>query len=728
MARSEDAATSGQDAALLDETASAFRKTAHGLGDIIHAHNAGGPLEAGDSALRAGDLVRAGTLYMQAAQETPGSGEAWLGLARVLAVGGEGDRAQDLLDRAIAPEHKGAAWLGLAYVFATLGDVGRAEILADRAIALCADEPQGYALRAFLLQTAGNDAAALETLRYAVEHTAAGPPLWEVFITLFEEVSGPEDVLHYLDQHHDRVPRCLTVGFLTAQLCVLAGRMRDAEARMRTLVTDHPDNVELNIAFAKLLAELGDDQESIERLRALSRVFPHLPRPFNALADVLRGENSTLPDAIANLRHALSLEPTNATMLRSLSDCYSRTARYDEAADLLTLAVAHTPEPRVEDAFRLGTILRNAARPAEADRHLLDAHNRLVAEIARADDPADRHRRMAILARVLVALGDRAGALAQYGHMREGAPDARLSYDPELYLDETPGRLDRLREVIGGRDVLVLCHGPSVAMLDTWAQRFASLDVCIAALNRFRVFETGFLRASGRTIDLLLETQPKGVRPHIDHVTGFLERPDDNLLITARWVLDRLGKHCPTRAGLEARFDDKLLYYGGTGGIQPATPQHPLRFAYGNSLSTLVGLLTIGQARRIFLFGADGGVPQGARATHYGVQNADFRFEFTPEIRDTIAASLHADALDFRGAVEIGLVAAEGLFGTAPPPIFNVSPSSALQVFPRITYDQAWDMLWPQGQFASPIDIVRRWLHSPRGPGDRRPEDESRPR
>lgn len=103
--------------------------------------------------------------------------------------------------------------------------------------------------------------------------------------------------------------------------------------------------------------------------------------------------------------------------------------------------------------------------------------------------------------------------------------------------------------------------------------------------------------------------------------------------------------------------------------------------------------MATGGARRIFLFGADGGVPHGSTATHYGLQSADFRLQITAPMRETIAASLHADAVDFREAVETGLVAVEGLFSLAAPPIFNVSPESALQVFPRITDDDAWAML-----------------------------------
>jgi tetratricopeptide (TPR) repeat protein len=693
MSRSVSAPPTRNDSSPIGEPAPAFRHATLGLGDMPSTQAETGALAAGDAALRSGNLAQACVHYMQAARETPDRGEAWLGLARVLAMGGEFDRAQDLVDRAIAPEHKGKAWISLSYVFATLAEIDRAGQLVDRAITLAPDEAEAYALKAFLLQTAGDNAAALDMLRRGVECAPDDPRSWELFAAVFAQLSGPEAAIAFLDANSARVPEALSVQFLYAQLCVLTGRMEAAETRMRALVTANPGHVELAIRFAKFLTEVGEAEESIERLRALAATCTNSARPFEALADVLRGENTALPEAIANLRHALYLEPQNPTLLRSLSDCHARTARYDEAARLLALAVEHAPDARVEDDFRLGTILRNAGRLADGDRHLSNVRDRLALEIADAENDDDRSAKRAVLARVLIALGQREQALAQYAHMMRDAAGAEPWYDPDLYLPDTPGRIRRLRRLVGGRDVLVLCHGPSIAALEAWRNGFAALDVCIAALNRFRVFETGFLAASGRTVDVLLETQPKGVQPHIDQIVEFLERETPNLLITARWVMDRLGRQCPPRRAIEARFDDKLLYYGGSGGIQPATPRNPLRYVYGNSLSTLIGLMATGGARRIFLFGADGGVPHGSTATHYGLQSADFRLRITAPMRETIAASLHADAVDFRGAVETALVAVEGLFGIAAPPIFNVSPASALQVFPRITHDDAWAML-----------------------------------
>jgi len=278
--------------------------------------------------------------------------------------------------------------------------------------------------------------------------------------------------------------------------------------------------------------------------------------------------------------------------------------------------------------------------------------------------------------------------------MLEDWGEGGLSYDPAFYLCGTGRRLERLREIVGGRDTLILSHGPSISGLVNWEERFGALDVCIAAVNRFRVFETGFLARSARTVDVLLETHYKSVRQLADQILEFLERPGSNLFIANRWVMDRLGPSCPRRHEFERRFDEKLLYFGGQGGVRPATPGHPLRFVQGNSLSALVSIMAIAGARRICLFGADGGIPHDSTtSTHYGSEKTAFRLDITRDLHEAFRASLCADALEFGEIVETGLLAVEGLFGVKPPAIFNVSPSSRIDGFPKITYEKAWALL-----------------------------------
>ena len=132
--------------------------------------------------------------------------------------------------------------------------------------------------------------------------------------------------------------------------------------------------------------------------------------------------------------------------------------------------------------------------------------------------------------------------------------------------------------------------------------------------------------------------------------------------------------------------------------MEPATPHNPLNFVFGNSLSILVPLTAMAGARRIFLFGADGvGSENHAPAKHFGEDNPDFRFKFEATDIDALTGGLRADTVDFSEAVEIGLVSLEAIFGFERPPIYNVSPDSAIEAFPKIGYQDAVAMCGESG-------------------------------
>jgi tetratricopeptide (TPR) repeat protein len=657
-------------------------------------------VEQAHAALEQGDLVQAGKRYMEVTREAPENGEAWLGLSRVLLTMGEFDRATKLVDRAFALQQKAKAWLALGHVLVTMGEFDRAADLVDRSIALQPTDADAYSLRALILTSTENDEGALDALKHAIQCSPNNPQLWEALIVVLERVSGPEAAIDYLERSGDDVPKTLHIELRTLELCASVGRMEGvdrivAQRRLRSTLEASAESVAENARFARSLADIGEGHVGIELLRVLMKHHKTMASPFVALADLLRGENTSIPKAIAALRHAISLDPDDISLLSRLSECYARHARYDEAVQLLDAVVERSEEVSTYEYFRLGTILCSVGQVAEGEEYLEKARAKIAEEIADTGaDIAQRAAKSAVMARILVALGRREEARAHYKKMVHECGGGALRYHPGLYLPHTPARIERLRHIIRGRDTLILCHGPSIAALADWQEQLGSLDVCISALNRFRVFETGFLSFSGRTVDVLLETHPMVIGQLLDQITEFLERSTDNVLITSRWAMARLGRACPPRREFEGRFDQKLLYFGGTAPIQSATPYDPLRCVFGNSLSILIFLMTIGGARRIFLFGADGGVPAGAPGgTHYGWRKEEFRFEMTPKMREVVAAALRADAVDLHGAVETGLIAAEGLFGINPPPIFNVSPRSALEAFPKITYDDAWSML-----------------------------------
>jgi tetratricopeptide (TPR) repeat protein len=616
-------------------------------------------------ALERRDFAQADTYYRAVVHQAPDNAEALLGLSRALLMTGQLDSAAEAVSRVIASRPK---------------------------------DPEAHIVQASIFRNTGNSEAELTALKRAIRHAPTDSRVWGELTTALERVLGPEAAIEYLENNRGAVPKGVTMDLRKAQLCVSAGQFRKVDLivrRMLSFLEADPDSIGDHILVARCLAEMGQENVALELLRTLTKRHRITASPFIALADLLRGENTTVSEAILNLQHALTLQPDNPRLLRNLADCHARQSRYNDAADLLITALQMTREAAVPDYFRLGTVLRHAGRAAEADKYLQEALAKASKEVTDSGgDMKERATRSAIVARILIALGRREQAFDHYKRMVQECSGGRLSYDPGLYLPSTPTRLEHLRNRINGRDTLILSHGPSISALAGWGDLLGSLDVCVAAVNRFRVFETGFLSRSGRTVDVLLETHYKAVRQLVDQILGFLERPTNNLFIANRWVMDRLGSSCPSRNEFERRFDDKLLYFGGAGGIQPATPYDPLRYVYGNSLSVLISLMVIGGAKRIFVFGADGGIPHGdSGSTHYGCHKDEFRFDMTDDMREAVSASLRADAMEFPDIIETGFMTAEGLFGVKPPPVFNVSPNSRLDAFPKITYARARSML-----------------------------------
>ena len=158
--------------------------------------------------------------------------------------------------------------------------------------------------------------------------------------------------------------------------------------------------------------------------------------------------------------------------------------------------------------------------------------------------------------------------------------------------------------------------------------------------------------------------------------------------------MERLGNSLPSRPEIEQRYDKKLFYFGGSGKMEAATPHNPLSFVFGNTLSVLIPLMALGGASRIFLFGADGIKPDWkSPAKHIGEDDPEYRFDFNDRNLDALTSGLRADTIDLDEAVEMGLLSLESLYDFERPPIYNVSPDSAVTAFPKIGFTEAQELL-----------------------------------
>ena len=140
----------------------------------------------------------------------------------------------------------------------------------------------------------------------------------------------------------------------------------DAEARQEylTAVKLSPDLFEPNFRLAYMAFEAGEYSASIEYYRRALAAKPRHTEANLYLGEALRREQK-IPEAIAQLRHAIQLDPKAALAYDSLSKTLADAGRLNEAAEVLGQAQKEFPNNSSFPAMR-ARILNSLGRTEEA--------------------------------------------------------------------------------------------------------------------------------------------------------------------------------------------------------------------------------------------------------------------------------------------------------------------------------------------------------------------------
>ena len=586
------------------------------------------------------------------------------------------------------------AWFGLFQIKQALKHTEQAAEIIDRIIEVAPTNSQFLALRASLELERGKHSAAIKYLEAAVRNDPISESFWIALLTTYSLSMPPNTVLQRLRALSVPNPATLTVVALLAKAELAAGNTSDAETRIRDFLHGAPDDPDRLLLLAKYLTEIGEDTKAQTIYERLLSRDPDNIEIIISSARAEQHDNATIDRAIRRLEQALEIDSNHPEALKILSESYARIAHYADASRTMNRYISVADSPTAEDYFRFGKILQNN-QDLEASLKAFDTAKQILTDkipLLSHDDPK-RSSTIAKLARLHVAMGEASEALRLYQTIKS-ARRTNLIYPPSQYLPDTEHRIESLRRIVRSRDVFILAHGPSIAGISDWCREFSDHDICIAAVNRFKVLENGVLGRSGRAVDIVMNTHYRAIAPHFDQIEEFLCREYDNLFITTRWAMERLGNSLPSRPEIEQRYDKKLFYFGGSGKMEAATPHNPLSFVFGNTLSVLIPLMALGGARRIFLFGADGIKPDWkSPAKHIGEDDPEYRFDFNDRNLDALTSGLRADTIDLDEAVEMGLLSLESLYDFERPPIYNVSPDSAVTAFPKIGFTEAQELL-----------------------------------
>jgi Flp pilus assembly protein TadD len=212
------------------------------------------------------------------------------------------------------------------------------------------------------------------------------------------------------------------------------GRTEQAVAQLRAVVADSPGMLDAWETLGSALVDLGRDKEAVAAFDQLVRnagnhLPPHLQRTHLQVAKIERSRGD-LPAAIAALRRAVSLRPTDATAVSLLGTYLTEAGRAGEAVTFLEPHVkAEVPDLDVLTAYGMALAATGRRREALA-----------VFERARAEHPADAMV-LVNFGTVLLMGGDLAGARRAFEAALDVDPDVARAHNSLGVIAAREGRL-----------------------------------------------------------------------------------------------------------------------------------------------------------------------------------------------------------------------------------------------------------------------------------------------
>ena len=544
----------------------------------------------------------------------------------------------------------------------------------------------------------GNNVDAEKICRLILQSQPDNMEIAYILATVLQNTDRHTEALTVLEKLRARAGENPAILVPTVTSLFLTGRAQEARELADEVLGLVGEDRQLLQWIGRILLQMGQDSAGRIALIKCIQLNPEDSSPHVDLARHYHSNNLSVPRAIEHFDKALEIGQPDPLLPLELADCHSRLGHFEVAAALMESTLDATGFNALNSLIPMGIVQRLANRESRSIETFEKAL-KTIRDLLEGEDENDTAYTdvLAGEAQTLLLLGRPEEARACLARARQLRSLDTYHYDPKFYLSNTPQRIDRLRRIVDGRDILIFCHGPTITNMDSWWPKFQEFDTCLFGVNKFSVFESGFLKEFGRLIDVNIRSHHQDIKPSIDQVEEFLSRPNNNVMFTAHWAMNKIGGAGIDREAFETRFDEKLIYFGAADGWLPASPNQPLHMKQGNALSTFLTMAAIGKPKRIFIFGADGGVDAtNSRPTHYGANSDEFRLNVDTEKRDTMSATLRVDAAMFDIYSPINLLAAEYLFDLTPPEIYNVSPGSALKSITCIDYAQAFDLMADQ--------------------------------
>lgn len=485
-----------------------------------------------------------------------------------------------------------------------------------------------------------------------------------------------------------------------AEAYLSLGHYTDAERCYLRLVELVPDNVQIYLNLAQLQRTLLKIDSAIVGYEKAIELSPNEAMSWFELAETFALSYERFDERDAAFRRASELGWDDLQVLYRLAHRHLMEGQHEDALRHFERVADMTGETRVHPAFHyeFAYAFRYAGREAEAQEEL-ELALRLTESVFDAGTLSQLgevggsvvFEFAGFCVSILDALGRRDDAIQIAKRIARECPVNTFDFDPLAYPPNTLEQIEAMKRIVGNRDIALLVHGPSIRQLEERIGELAGQDVCYVSLNQFPRLEEPMLTKIGERLDLVMIGNPLTFGEHEEQIYEFLSRDDDNMFITSEFATTGIDAARFGTEGFKQAFASKLIYFESQF-FYPPIPVRPLHFPSGNTLSVLLPYLLLGKPKRIFLFGSDGGGDSKS-------QNGSYFFSDAPENdvdRRRVAETYRRLRLDARHCDQIvgsSMITVSALYEVPMPEVYNVCLDSAYEAFPKISYDDALEMI-----------------------------------
>ena len=314
------------------------------------------------------DLSLAEQKVNEALALEPGNTGALVLLGRILKATDRTSEAVDVLRRAIeGSPGDGMAWTSLAEALLDMGQSSdEAEIAINKAISIHADRPYPLSLLARLHTQNGDEDAALEALRSAIDRFPADPSSWgrlgDFYLDEQHDLSAAEEAFRTASE---LVPSDYVPLLRLAQVISHFDERKDeAVAMYEAAVGTALDDASAYINYVRFLLRSEQVPEAIAVANRATKKFPNDAQSWISLAQASERAGN-VDDAERYFIRAVETDSDDAVLWEALGLFYSRVGRFTEARDATLKAIGLSADD-CSPLHSLGLISQSEGNDAEA--------------------------------------------------------------------------------------------------------------------------------------------------------------------------------------------------------------------------------------------------------------------------------------------------------------------------------------------------------------------------